>query len=164
MFLDNRQVKIIEEAIEDYNFIKEEIETFIDKNCNSEDINKEFNKIANFMERFKDVCIMDLNNYSGDYGYLDFEYKNINTCVSFDKETGAKFKVSSTFEIYDTEKLEFIIEDYITVEEYQKLIKTPKEKMLKDIVADLKWYESNNKEEEYKKCSDKIIKFLKEEF
>ena len=84
--------------------------------------------------------------------------------VSFDKETGAKFKVSSTFEIYDTEKLEFIVEDFITVEEYKKLIETPKEKMLKDIVADLKWYESNNKEEEYKECSDKIIKFLKEEF
>ena len=73
MFLDNRQVEIIKKAIEDYNFIKEEVETFINKNCNSEDINKEFNKIANFMERFKDVCIMDLNNYSGDYGYLDWE-------------------------------------------------------------------------------------------
>lgn len=72
--------------------------------------------------------------------------------------------MGTTFEIYDRESYEYIVEDFIDVAGYEKLINTPKDKMLSDIVADLKYYDSHNQIDSYNTCVDKIISFLKEEF
>ena len=72
--------------------------------------------------------------------------------------------MSTTFEIYDRESHEYIVEDFLGVVGYEDLINTPKDKMLSDIVADLKYYDSHNQIDIYNTCVDKIISFLKEEF
>lgn len=157
MFLDRRQIELIKQAIEDYKFMKEELEAKINKDYTMEEL-------TNFISKFKGTEITSVEDYNTDYAYLDFNYNAVNMFVQWDKEIDNKLKVSSTFEIYDRTICSYVIEDFLTVEEYQKLINTPKESMLRDIIADLKWYDSNNKQEQYQDCVDKIIHFLKEEF
>ena len=154
MFLDSRQIELIKKAIEDFKFIGEEIENKIKKGYSLEDIEM-------FLNRFKDIEITCLDSINGD-GWLDFLYKDINTCVSWTKEDGVR--MCSTFEIYDRKTNAYIVEDYCNIEEYEKLINTPKEVMLKNAVADLKYYESNNYLENYNKQRDRIIEFLKKEY
>lgn len=154
MFLDRRQIKLIKKAIDDYKFIKEEIEFRISKDYNLEEISE-------ILIRFKDITIENLED-CGEEAYLDFEYNNINTCVAWNKDKG--IYMSNTFEIYDAKEMEYIAEDFLTIEEYEKYINTPKETMLADAVANLKYYESNNYTGSYNELRDKLINYLKEEF
>jgi len=152
MFLENRQIELIKNAIKDYNFIKEEVEFRISKDYSLEEISK-------VLSKFKGVCIDNLEYYD-DYGYLDFEYNNVNTCVSWEANNG--ICMGDTFEIYDNVVQEYIVEDFCDVNYYEKLINTPKEKMLADAIVDLKHYESNGYKDSYNRQKDKIISFLKE--
>lgn len=154
MFLNKRQIELVKNAIEDYKFIKEEIELRISKDYNLEEISQ-------VLVKFKGITIENLEDYENE-AYLDFEYNNINTCVSWQRNTGTC--VSSTFEIFDNKEKCYIVEDFLTIKDYEKLINTPKDRMLEDAVADLKYYESKNYVESYNKQKDKIINFLKEEF
>lgn len=155
MFLDKRQIELIKKAIEDYKFIKEEIEFRINKDYNLEEISQ-------VLVKFKGVCIESLEEWTENEAYLDFEYNNIDTCVSWIRENGVQ--VSNVFEIYDDEEKCYVVQDFLTIEEYEKLIDTPKDKMLSDAVANLKYYENNDSLENYNNQRDKIIKFLKEEY
>lgn len=154
MFLDIRQRDVIKKEIENYKFMKEEIEQRITKNDTIEEL-------KDFINKFRDTEITSLEKYE-DYGYLDFIYKDVNMCVSWEKDKG--IYVSKNFEIYDRDKYEYIVEDFLTIEDYEELMNTPKEDMLRDAVADLKFYDAHNLKDNYNKCLEKIIVFLKEEY
>ena len=152
MYLDERQKKIVVDALKDYNFIKEEIENRIRQDYNLEELSK-------FLVRFKDIEISNIEEYD-DIGYLDFIYKDVNTCVIWEYQKG--LRVSNTLEIYDKEQMEYIIEDFCTIEEYEKMLNRTREENLNDLVATLKYYESRGLEADYKAYSKKVISFLKE--
>lgn len=158
MFLDNRQKELIKNAIKDYNFMKDEIEQKIERGYT-------LKEISDFICNFRDVEITNLEDYHSEYGYLDFYYKDVSMCVGFDKCFEEKKKrVNKGFQIYDKETYTYIIEDWLSVEEYEELMNTPKDEMLRYIISDLKYYESTGKSADYEECKEKIIKFLKEEF
>ena len=154
MILDARKINVIKKEIENYKFMKEELEQRITKNDTLEEL-------SDFINKFRDTEITSLEKYE-DYGYLDFLYKGVNMCVSWKKSKG--IYVSKYFEIYDSKEEEYIVEDFLTIEEYEKLMNTPKENMLRDAVADLKFYDAHDLKENYEKTLEKIIVFLKEEF
>ena len=154
MFLDLRQRELVKKAIEDYKFIKEEIKFRISKDYNLEEISQ-------VLVKFKGITIENLEDYENE-AYLDFEYNNINTCVSWQRNIGTC--VSDTFEIFDDKEMCYIVEDFCTIEEYEKMINTPKEDMLASAVAELKCYEINKYTDSYNRQRDKIINFLKEEY
>lgn len=154
MFLDLRQRNLIKKAIEDYNFIKEEVEYRIKQGFSLEDLEI-------FLNRFEGIEIIQLDTVNGD-SYLDFLYKDISTFICNTQEKGTY--MGTTFEIYDNEKQEYLIEDFLDVKSYENYINTPKEKMLEDAVLNLKYYDSNNMKEQYNEQKDKIINFLKEEW
>ena len=154
MFLDMRQKQLIKNAIEDYNFIKEEVEYRIKQGFSLEDL-------ESFLNRFDGMEITGLDTINGE-SWLDFLYKDISTCVCNTQEKGTF--MGTTFEIYDREQHEYIIEDFLDVKSYEDYINTPKEKMLEDAVLNLKYYDSHNMEEQYNNQKDKIINFLKEEW
>ena len=155
MFLENRQIEIIKKAIKDYKFMKEEIEEFIGRTKAKVD----FNIIQDFILKFKGTDVTNIVEEK-DYGYLDFEYNDVNMCVSYQSEE--ILKVGSTFEIYDKTTCTYIIEDFLSVEEWENLINTSKETMLEDAIFNLKSYESKGKSYEYEEQLKKIIVFLKE--
>lgn len=161
MFLENRQIEIIKKAMEDYKFMKVEIENFIER-TRTEEWQRDFDAIEKFILKFEGTEITNIENYNTDYGYIDFIYKDINMCVKYEREIEDKIVVSKTFEIYDTKTCTYIIEDFLTVEEWENLINTSKETMLEDAVADLKSYESKGKSYEYEEQLKKIVVFLKE--
>ena len=154
MFLDRRQKEIVKAALNDYDFIKEEIEEKIQKNYNLEEISE-------FLVKFKGIEITGSSDYE-DEAYLDFNYNNVNMYVAWNKEKG--IFVNTTFEIWDADKQEYIIEDFNNKSYYKNLIEKPKELVIADLVADLKHYDSCNKKEQYENCKNEIIHYLKEEF
>lgn len=161
MFLENRQVELIKQALKDYRFIKTEIENFIER-TRTEDLQRDFDAIANFILKFKGTDITNIENNNIDYAYLDFEYNALNMYVRFDRELENKIVVSKTFEVYDKMTCTYIIEDFLSAEEWENLINTSKETMLEDAVHNLKYFESNGKSYEYEEQLKKIVVFLKE--
>lgn len=154
MIIDVRQRALILNAINDYNFMKEEIEQRIKKGDNLEEL-------STFIVKFIGTEITNLENYE-EYAYLDFIYQDVNMSVCWDLEKGTY--VGKTFEIYDKNNNGYVVEDFLSIEEYEKMLNTPKEKMLEDAVVDLKFFESNGCKENYDIQLDKIVRFLKEEF
>lgn len=152
MILDKRQKELVKKALDDYDFIKEEITNKIAKGYDIDDL-------SIFLTRFKDIEISNIEKYD-DYEYLDFLYKDLNMCVMFDTDKG--LRVSNTFEIYDKKTCEYIVEDFLTKDEYTKLINKTREEELEDMIATLKYYDSHNLEADYKIYTNKIISFLKE--
>ena len=161
MFLENRQVELIKKALEDYKFMKVEIENFIER-TRTEDLQRDIDAIANFVSKFAGTEITNIENYNTEYAYLDFNYNALNMCVKYERDNEDKIKVSERFEIYDKTTCTYIIEDFLNVEEYEKMINAPKEQMLADAVHDLKYYESKGKSYEYEEQLKKIVVFLKE--
>lgn len=92
--------------------------------------------------RFKDSEITNLETYD-DYGYLDFIYKNVNMSV---------WNVS----------YEYIVDDYLSLDDYAKMLNTDKETELQNAIVDLKYYENSKYTELYNSKRDEIIEFLKE--
>lgn len=154
MIIDVRQRALILNAINDYNFIKEEIEQRIKKGDNLEEL-------SSFISKFKGTEITNLENYE-EYAYLDFIYQDLNMSVCWDLEKGTY--VGKTFEIFDKDNNGYVVEDFLSIEEYEKMLNTPKEQMLEDAVVDLKFFEANGYKENYDIQLDKIVRFLKEEF
>lgn len=158
MFLENRQVELIKKAINDFKFMKEEIENFMERT--KEEIN--FKKLSDFLLKFKGVDITNIDDYHVDYSYLDFMYNDLNMCIKYEREVEDEIVVSKVFEIYDEKTCAYIVEDFLCIEEWENLINTSKETMLEDAIVNLKYYESKNMEEDYKNLLDKIVVFLKE--
>ena len=156
MYLDSRQKAIVKKAIEDYDFIKEEIDEKIAKGYNLEDLSIYLVRLGR-----KDIEITNLETYK-DYAYLDFLYKDLNMCVMWERDKG--IRVSSTFEIYDKENNAYIVEDFLTKEEYEKMLNRTREENLQDLVATLKWYDSRDMQIAYKEQERKVINFLKEDW
>lgn len=154
MIIDVRQRALILNAINDYNFIKEEIEHRIKKGDNLEEL-------SSFISKFKGTEITNLEDYE-EYAYLDFIYQDLNMSVCWDLEKGTY--VGKTFEIFDKDNNGYVVEDFLSIEEYEKMLNTPKEQMLKDAVADLKFFERSNLKENYDIQLNKIVRFIKEEF
>ena len=157
MYLDLRQKEIVKKALEDYDFIKEEIDEKIAKNYNLEELSKYLVRLSN------DIEVSNLEDYT-EYAYLDFIYKDLNMCICWDVKKG--IRVSSTFEIYDKTMQEYVVEDFLSKEDYQAMLDRSREDNLQELVATLKWYDSNNKNKAFSAAYDaqvkKIISFLKE--
>lgn len=154
MILDKRQKELVKQAINDYDFIKEELQNKIAKGYNMEDL-------SIFLTHFKDIEISNIETYD-DYGYLDFLYKDINTFVIYEKDKEQQLRVSNDFEIYDKQTCEYIVEDYLTKDAYIELINKTKEEELEELIQCLKYYDSHDMELAYRNYKDKIISFLKE--
>ena len=152
MILDKRQKELVKNALEDYDFMKEEITNKISKGYDIDDL-------SIFLTRFKDIEITNIEKYD-DYEYLDFLYKDLNMCIVFDTDKG--LRVSNTFEIYDKKTCEYIVEDFLTKDEYTNLINKTREEELEDMIVTLKYYDSHNLEGDYKLYEKKVINFLKE--
>ena len=76
MIIDVRQRALILNAINDYNFMKEEIEQRIKKGDNLEEL-------STFIVKFIGTEITNLEKYE-EYAYLDFIYQYIKINVCFD--------------------------------------------------------------------------------
>lgn len=154
MIIDVRQRALILNAINDYNFIKEEIEQRIKKG-------DDLKELSSFISKFRGTEITNLEDYE-EYAYLDFIYQDLNMSIYWDLEKGTF--VRKTFEIFDKDNNGYVVEDFLSIEEYEKMLNTSKEQMLKDAVADLKFFERNGHKDNYDIQLDKIVRFLKEEF
>lgn len=155
MYLDNRQKQIVTNSLKDYDFIKNEIESKLNlQNCELEDISRFLGKFD-----YKELEITNLEKYK-DYAYLDFIYKDLNMCVMWERFKGNR--VSPTFEIYDKERQSYIVEDFLTKEEYKEILNTKREDNLEDLVGTLKWYEARNMKNAYENQIEVLINFLKE--
>lgn len=149
MYLDKRQKNIIIKALNDYKFIKEELTLKIKAQYTPDEL-------TDYILRFKDTEITNFDDM-----YLDFEYQDISTCVILNSTPVPQ--VSSTFEIYDKIKQEYIVEDFLTPEDYEKMLKTPFEESLKEMVHELNFYDIQDMTTQYNEQKEKIIKALKEE-
>ncbi len=116
MFLENRKIEVIKNAIEDYKFMKVEIENFIER-TRTEDLQRDFDAIEKFILKFVGTEITNIENCNTDYCYIDFIYKDTNMCVRFDRGIEDKIVVNKGFEIYDTKTCTYIVEDFLSVEE-----------------------------------------------
>lgn len=163
MILNNRRKKLIEESMQDYAFINRFLNNEINEmrsSLNDEDL---LEYLSKSILRFKDSEITNLENYDNEntyHGYLDFIYKNINMCVYYDEKD--EVIVGKAFEIYDKLTNEYIIEDYLTIEEYSKMLNTDKETELANAIVDLKYYDNGKYIDSYNAKRDEIIEFLKE--
>lgn len=161
MLFNEKEKEIVRKALKDYDFIKEEIDNRIKQNYDLNDLHK-------FLLEFKHIDITNIE-IKDDYGYLDFMYNDLNMYVGYDNGLGIcndelenhKIRVSNTFEIYNKEKCEYIIEDFCTKEEYQKYLENTKEKELQNRIDKLKYLEEKNLMSDYKAQSLYIIDFLK---
>lgn len=154
MYLDKRQKNIVKQALNDYDFIKEELNEKINKDYNMEDL-------SIFLTRFKDIEITNFDIYD-DFGYLDFIYKDINTCVIWSKDAG--IRVSNTLEIYDKIKMEYIVEDFLTVDEYVEMINRTKEEILDEFIDRLNYCDTHDLKADYNEISKQLVNFLTEEW
>ena len=110
MYLNKIQIDIVLEGLKNYDFITDEINNKIVKGYNLEEI-------ADFLTRFKDIEITNFDKCN-EITYLDFIYKNINTSVIKNENDKVSLKVSNVLEIYDEERQEYIIEDWLTKKDY----------------------------------------------
>ena len=151
MYLDERKKKIVRKAIEDYEFIKEELENKIKQNYNLEELSE-------FLLKFKGTCIENLDTDSDIECYLDFEYNDVNMCCIWDTDKG--LRVSNLYEIYDKEKEEFLSEDWLTTDDYKKWLNKTREEELENLVVQLKYCECKGLVD-YSSYEREIINFLK---
>lgn len=170
MILDNRRKELIKNSIKHYDFIKRmitnEIAVWSDKIT---DKVKLLEYLEKFVEKFKGVVVTNFEynapteDKDSQYGYLDFLYNDVSMSVMYN--TGDEnIHVSDTYEIYDKVSMGYIIEDWLTTDDYTKMIARSKEDILHDAIVDLKWYESNNYLDCYNQLRDEIVNFLKEEW
>lgn len=156
MYLNKRQKELVRKAIEDYNFIKEEIQYQISKGNKLEDLSK-------FITKFRNV---EITNYDEEYTdctrYLDFNYNNVNTFVF--QNTDGIIKVSNTLEIWDNIDERYIIEDWVDLAEYEDILNTPKKDILNELAVELKYCYSHCSKVMYDDAVEKIINFIKEEY
>lgn len=170
MIIDNRRKELIKNSIKHYDFMKRMITNeIITCNINITDNVKVLEHLEKFIEKFKgaEVTNFEYNNTAEDendrYGYLDFLYNDVSMCVAYDSGNDL-VHVTETYEIYDVNNMEFIVEDWLTTSDYTEILNAPKEQTLHDAIADLKYYESNNCVDSYNRCRDEIVNFLKEEW
>ena len=159
MYLDIREKELIKKAIKDYQFMEYEINNRIIGGIT-------FEELTDFLLKFKGIVITNTEDWDADMRYLDFQYNAVDMCVSLNKKEN-KLKVSDVFEIYDEVEEHFVIDDWYDCEAYKKFINEPKENVLNNLVADLKYIDCNNlydKEKRYEEKKEEIIKFLKEEW
>lgn len=153
IIFNEKEKEIVRKALKDYDFMKEEIDNRIKQNY-------DLNDLYNFLLEFKHIDITNLEVHD-DYGYLDFMYKDLSMSVYYDKIENWAIQVGNTFKIYNSEKCEYIIEDFCTKEEYQKYLENTKEKELQNRIDKLKYLEEKNLMIAYKTQSLYIIDFLK---
>lgn len=154
MLFNEKEKEIVKKAISDYDFMREEIENKINKNYTLEDL-------SNFILRFTNVTISNLEEEKT-YGYLDFYYNDVSMFVGYDYNSkNHKIHVGDTFEIYNKEKEEYIIEDFCTKKEYQDYLENTKEKELQTRINKLKYLEEKELKVDYNAQKEYIIDFLK---
>ncbi len=159
MYLNLRQKELVRKAIKDYQFMEYEINNRIIGGIT-------FEELTDFLLKFKGIVITNTEDWDDDFRYLDFQYNSVDMCVSLNKKEN-ELKVSDVFEIYDDTKEHFVIEDWLCVKDYNDILNTPKEKILNNLVAELKYIDCNDvydREKKYEEKKEEIIRFLKEEY
>lgn len=148
MIISKREKEIIKKAIDEYEFMKEEIENQIEKG----------HDIEEFLMRFKDL---EYSIISNDKSYfLDIMYKDI--CFSVGVRQDKKTEVSDCFQIWDIEKSENIVDEFWTKEDYKQLINKTTDEELHEMSEMLKYYEDKHLYGDYKSYVQKIIDYVKE--
>lgn len=145
MFFENRQIELIKSSIKNYDFLKKQFElnTF-----------ESIEEVEEFLSRFNGITFQ-----CTDSDYIDFEYYNLNLSINVHERP---FKFCSAFEIYDNVNCEYLIEDFLTKEQWLKEINTTKEQKLNDAIVHLKYCDSHNLKVDYDRWLKKIEVFLKE--
>ena len=160
MILNRRRKELIKKAMSDYAFMSRLLTNEISELQGTLSNEEMLDRLGDIVCRIKGTEITNLETYEGE-GYLDFIYNNVNMFVTYNDKP---LHVSNTFEIYDDETCEYVIEDWETLDWYAKYVETPREQVLADAVADLKFYECNNYKPLYDDLKEELINFIKEEW
>lgn len=113
MKLDTRQLELIKQAIKDYNYIKEEMNNLINNG-------RDLQYILEYLELFDNVEITNVELDNKNFNYIDFYYNNLSVSVVKDSDNPIQFQ--NGFELYDTDKMEWFIEDYLSIREWQNIL------------------------------------------
>ena len=153
MFLDKNDMEMIINGINNYQFIKEELTEKIKKGYSLE-------QLENYIRKLKGTEITGTSDYE-DIKYLDFIYDNVNMYIQEELDNG--IKVSERFEIYNTKEHCYIVEDFLTLKEYEDMLNESKEEKIKSALIDLDFFKKYNFKEQHDILLEKVINFIKEE-
>lgn len=151
MIFDEKEKEIIRKAIEDYTFIKQELEDKINKNYT-------LKELSDFLLKFNGITITNLDE---EYGYLDFTYNDIDACIFDALEETVKLKLYSTFRIYNSEKEKYLFDDSLDINDWKYYLTNTKEEELQTMINKLKFLEEKDLQSDYKAQKENIINFLK---
>ena len=113
MKLDTRQLELIKQAIKDFNYIKEEITNLINKG-------KDLQFMLEYLELIDGVEITNAELDNKNFNYVDFYYYNLSVSVVKDSDKPIQFQ--NGFELYDNDKNEWLIEDYLNIREWENIL------------------------------------------
>lgn len=112
MKLDNRQLELIRNSLKDFEYIKTEINYLIEKGRNLENI-------LDYLRHINEIEIVHYDLDNEDFRYIDFNYGSIDNSVIEDKKG---LRVQNTIEIYDKELQEYLIEDWLSPQEWENIL------------------------------------------
>lgn len=143
MLITNREKRIIEKGIEDYNFIKSVLDRM-----NFETLED----VQNCLLRIKDI---DITNLDETEGYLDFYYKDLSLCVS-KSET---IKLCNCMSIWDKEIEEYLF-DFNSIEYIEEQLNKDKYAQINETLNRIK--DNELKGISYNWYKEELIKFMQE--
>ena len=111
MNFTDRQKELIKISLKDFEYIKNEINYLIEKGRN-------LSEILDYLREVSGIEIIHFELDNKDFRYIDFNYYNIDNSVIEDNKKG--LRVQETIEIYDNVNQEYLIEDWLTKEEWLK--------------------------------------------
>lgn len=113
MKLDNRQLELIRNSLKEFEYIKTEINYLIEKGRNLENI-------LDYLRHINEIELTNCDLNNKDFKYIDFIYGNINASVIKDKNKG--LRVQEGIEIYDTEIQDYLIDDWLSIKEWENIL------------------------------------------
>ena len=112
MKLEERQKELIRNALKDYRYIRTEINYLIEKG-------RTLSEIYDYLRHINAIEFTNLDFDFDVFKYIDFIYYDISASVIKDDRG---LRVQSTLQIYDKEKCNYIIEDYLTEKEWETIL------------------------------------------
>ena len=111
MNFTERQKDLIKTSLKDFEYIKNKINTLIEKGRN-------LSEILDYLRHIKAIELTNWDLDDKDFRYIDFTYYSIDSSVIEDNEKG--LRMQETIQIYDNVNWEYLIEDWLTKEEWLK--------------------------------------------
>ena len=111
--LDEYEKYILKNALCDYSHVKRFINGLIRK----------YNNCDMIVDHLRHINAFDMYSIDklsdGTYNYIDFTYNNINASIYVNN---GEIKFGMTFEVYNDYKEEYIIEDCLSYDEWEKIL------------------------------------------